>query len=183
MLFSCSFIWILKYVIPSQIYFSSQYILFLSQRSHYFSLLKSHTVFSLLVCVKNNFRWLSFPWWWRGCFLYLTLKWTFTVPGVFCDHSFPREDNESALSFVPEENVCGCIISLFSEVFSYGQMCLSTQVREGDMPSASSPWTHSSKDRHKLVDETSEKLPGPSLCGSREFEGETALVIRKQQLI
>lgn len=46
MLFSSSFLWILKYVILPQIYFSSpQYILFLFQRSHFFPCWKSHTFF------------------------------------------------------------------------------------------------------------------------------------------
>lgn len=98
----------------------------------------------------------------------LVLRWMFSLsdsevtfhsPRCFLWSFIPREDNESALSFVLTENICGCVISLFSEVFSYDQMSLPTQVKEGDMPSASSPWTHSSNDRHSLVGETSEK-PG-----------------------
>lgn len=154
MLFSSSFLWILKYVILPQIYFSSpQYILFLFQRSHFFPCWKSHTFFfsSWLVsklisdgCVSLGFE--------KGCSLYLTLKWIFTVPeGIPCDHSFPREGNVLALSVVPTENVCGCFICLFSEMFSYGHMSLSACTGLGYEDQAStSPEAHSNSHRHSL---------------------------------
>ena len=142
-------------VCDPKIYFSSpQYILFLSQRSHIFPCWKSHTIFfSLLACVKSNFRRLCFPWLWRGCSLYLTLKWVFTVPeGVLCDHSLPREGNVPALSVVPTENVCGCFICLFSEMFSYGHMSLSAWAGLGHEGQAStSPEAHSNRHRQSVL--------------------------------
>ena len=97
-------------------------------------------------------------------------------------HSQGRTMN--LLLVVSQQKMSVAVLYLYSLKCSVMVRCLSPlRLGREDMPSASSPWTHSSKDRHKLVGETSEKLPGSSPCGSREFEGETALVIRKQQLI